>query len=151
MYKPETAKTALAHLKIMHDNVETYMFTPEVGGYLKFRRQPRQHRVFKLITMKSPNNFMVDGVWICNWEQCFVYYLPTMTQLWRQVLEFNEEQKNYYIDHILDWKRLAIVLREGCHTNGCCSNRFTYTDTDSLYLALIQVCCQIWRIRQEAV
>ena len=130
---------ALEILAPMHKaGIEKYMWEPVVGGrviinnYVDIITRIEGNSEVCIMDIKVPQ----------YWTAIRKHYIPTMTQLWETVLEFNEEQKPLLaFDHSIICKSFYLYKLK---------KEFPYTDIDSLYLALLKVCLEIWKIKQEA-
>jgi hypothetical protein len=144
--KTNTAQEALEILKLMIDGgVEEYMFEYSPKG--DFLDVISHESTDGWIKYKVRSGSIYPEIHTINamFSNIFHAYIPTMPQLWKQILKFNEMQEEYNVDHILDWKRISIYK----HKDNRVTKRFKYTDTDSMYLALLKVCVEIWKIKQE--
>ena len=131
----KTATAGLEILKPMHEDFEKYMFEPVVGGM-----------TFSTQTNIPLSESSVETLKL-NWYQFYKRYLPTWKQLWAEVLRFNDGQKYRSVAHFVEGKELSIYYKSQ-HTSKKIQR---YTDTDSMYLALLKICVEIWKIEQGDV
>ncbi len=158
---------ALKILEPMHKNFDSYMFKPVLNGTILEDNVPCN--VFYIHNHTYEKGFEYDASeWIImnddgnmwhtrklqsknfmqKFNNIFHHYLPTMTQLWEQILRFNDEQENITVHHSMLNKEFILYTTD--NELKTTLDRFTYTDADSMYLALLKVCLQIWKIKQEA-
>lgn len=141
--KTSTHKEALKILKPMHSDFEKYMFEPEIGGYIDndFIYKLNGQEVYTLEDNKRLRIHYKSN------KEYHIRYIPTLEQLWQVILKFNEEPKDWevYLPKCFKLKEIYLYTKINAVE---IIKPFRYTDTNSMYLALLKVCVEIWKIKQ---